>query len=782
MKVSFLTLLMTLFLLSASGQTTRLGIVSDYPQDADISQFYESVSDEIRKTVGTSRNVILPKENILAADWNIEKAKAHYLQLTQQADLILVLGSVSIKAVLETGDLPKPTLGLGVFDADMQDVPLTERGTSGKPNFSYVLISRDIDTEIKAFQELVPFKSLTMLLDARSITAFNATKGAARIEALSKLYNTEINLVSLKEDLNASLQEIPSGTEAVYVAVPYERPPEDIKIIADYLIDRKLPSFSMSTRHVDQGVMSSLSHDNGIDAILRKLAIMSDEAIHGASLADMPVALNNRDDLNINMVTAEKIGYSPPFEVIFTANLVGDESDLGLQKFSLQDVIERALESNLGIKISYADIDLTEQDIKNANSQFLPDADLSASAVQINSDRANALFGQSEQTITGTASVQQLIFSEQAVANMRIQRLLNEAQKQATQAEILNILLDAYTGYFNVLQARTNTEIQEENLDQARKNLELAKLRVQLGASNKSDVFRFESEVANAQQAVVQANTDYFLVKTQLNILLNNTLGEDFDVVDVSLEDELFRSFSKSPISKYVRTPDDLRRGADFLISEAIRNHPLERQLAANIMAVDRQEQMNKRLYYTPTLAAQAQYDNVTYRGGEGSEEVPGSNFNDENWNVALSLTYPLFDGNRRQIDLQRTRIQQDQIQFQKKELDLNLSLNITAKVLQLLTAQTNINFSRTSSESAWKNFELVQENYKQGQVSIVQLIDAQRAALQAKQAYSISIYQYLVAHLELENAVGFYSQLASPEEQKAFEERFIQFTAPKND
>ena len=142
-----------------------------------------------------------------------------------------------------------------------------------------------------------------------------------------------------------------------------------------------------------------------------------------------------------------------------------------------------------------------------------------------------------------------------------------------------------------------------------------------------------------------------------------------------------------------------------------------------------------------------------------------------------MVLSYPIFDGNRRKINLQRTTIQQQQLNTEIENLDQNLTLQVRSSALDLLTSTTQLKYTRVASENAANNFDLMQKNYQQGTVSITPLIDAQKAALNAKLAYSLSVYNYLVNFLNLENSIGHYSLLSSAEEKAAFNQRFIKFT-----
>ncbi|MEN7546345.1 ABC transporter substrate binding protein [Rapidithrix thailandica] len=774
--ISTLLWLMYTTITFSSAQSLRMGIITDFKQTPQITSFTQQLKEEIQKTLGPTHPLLLDSTNLRFADWDIEKTQSHYRSLSSRCDLVIVLGAASIHGILQDSMLTVPTIALGVFDVSLQNVPYTEKGTSGMANFSYVLTAHDMEEELSYFYEIYPFKHLSILVDSRTRQILNTEKSKEKIQYFQQKFNAEIQPVFIEEDPQNSLSEIPQNTDGVYVAMPYERSEEEIQQIAQYLIGQQLPSFSMSKRQVELGLMACVSDNNNIDQVLKKVAVMVDDLQRGEALADMPVHLNYKKNLYINRGTARKVDYSPTFKLLFTANFIGRQQETELPSYNAPDIVERALSQNLDIQISQQDILLSEQEVKQARSQWLPSAEASAQLIQIDEKRANPLINQAEKTASGGITVQQLIFSEQAIATIKIQKLLKKAQEHATRQQVMDIVLDCFTAYFDILRAKTNVNIQEENLETSKKNLELARIKVSLGSTNNSDIYRWESEVANVSQNVVEAQSSLLLAKIRLNTLLNNSLEEEFEVEDVTLDDNVFAIFSSSELGQYITGPEQLALITGFLIQEALTNYPTKRQLQANMQAVQRQEAMNKRRYYLPTLAAQGQWESIWWRGGVGSEPLPGSTFSDSRWNIGLNLSYPLFDGNRRQINLQTTRIQKEQLNTQIQSLDQNLTLSVQAQTLDLLKASTNIHYAKVASENAQKNFQLVQDNYTKGLVSIIQLLDAQQAALRAKEAFAISVYDYLIAFLSIENSIGFYHLLATPQNLTEFYQRLGEY------
>ncbi len=253
------------------------------------------------------------------------------------------------------------------------------------------------------------------------------------------------------------------------------------------------------------------------------------------------------------------------------------------------------------------------------------------------------------------------------------------------------------------------------------------------------------------------------------------TLPEMFDVEDVGLEDDAFLHFTFSNISQFVQRPNDLRLITEFL-QEARKNHPEKMQLTANAQAiesviVDESAFILYALYWTFGPSGQC-----VSAHGAGSIPMPCQVFHNTNWNVGLHMTYPLFDGNRRHINLQKGRIQTDRIHLQLKKLDNNLALNVKAKTIGLLTASTNLEFSRASAVNAGKNYALVENSYMEGATSIITLLDAQKVALASKLAHSNSVYTYLSRCLELENSIGRFHMLASDKEKQGYKKRLEQF------
>ena len=747
-----------------------IGLLLDFGSEATgAERDLALLQEEIHKVLGVDTSV-----HFLPEHMRFSAGHADYLSLAHDpaVDLIIAAGPASAAMLAAQGALPKPTIAVGILDVGLQQMPLVEPGVSGVRNFTYVLSTHSIQKDLAAFHRIHPFAHLAVVVSENLKGRLDFEGFFERIAAP---YGAQVELVFWGKE--SSLPALSDTVDAVYLAVVFERSLEEVALLAEALAERKLPSFAMSRSYVDAGIMACIGDESGRDQIFRKLALIVEGVALGEELAAMPVRHNLDEQWVLNAATIRRIGFDLSFEALFSARFLKADEPTSDRRLSLQEVFAEGLRSNLDLRIEKRNVDLAGQNMRRARSSLLPTVETSATLLQIDPDAAERAFGQQpERTGAGTGTVQQVLFSEQVFANVKIQRYLAEAARHRADLVALDVVLNLATAYFDILLAKTGGRIQDENLQVSRRNLKIARTRNAVGYAGVADVFRWESEVARATQASIEAFNNLYLAKVQLNRLLNRTdSGGEFEVEDARLSDELFGRFDPARIGPLIDRAGDVEILTDFLVEEALQNMPSLKQLAANLKAAERQQQMNRRLYYLPAVALRGQADYTFWRAGKGMPAASSEPL-DGTWNLALHFTYPLFQGNQRKIAIDQTAIQQQQLRLQEESLRQQLAQAVRVRMTNLVSRRTNIHFAEVAAASAQKNFELVQDAYEKGQLAITQLVDAQRAALSARQAQAGAVYEYLVSYLQLENSIGGYTMFMTSEEQEAFVGRLTAF------
>ena len=141
-----------------------------------------------------------------------------------------------------------------------------------------------------------------------------------------------------------------------------------------------------------------------------------------------------------------------------------------------------------------------------AKSNYIPNITANASTVYTDPDLAENSMGlYTEFNTSGNIALNQTIFSEQANANINIQKKQLKAVEESFNATQLDAIYNAAYSYFYTLILKANANIQLKNLDLTKKNLQLAEQNFKAGQSGKSDLLRFKSEMAQDTQLLVEA-------------------------------------------------------------------------------------------------------------------------------------------------------------------------------------------------------------------------------------------------------------------------------------
>jgi len=218
-------------------------------------------------------------------------------------------------------------------------------------------------------------------------------------------------------------------------------------------------------------------------------------------------------------------------------------------------------------------------------------------------------------------------------------------------------------------------------------------------------------------------------------------------------------------------------------------NLPEIKQIDAAIAAQERFLTANKRGHYLPNIGLAANADYNFYRGGAGTEvepfEIPGIGsfqFAKEpkefQWNLGISLVQPISKGGKMNAQTQQARILLTKLYEQKYDITQKLSQQILSAFSQVSSSYPNIRLSKEAADAADKNFELVQDAYSNGMASIVQLLDAQNAAISARYFAVNAVYQYMIDGLNVQRAMGSFFILKTKEERTNFFLRLDEYMA----
>ena len=324
------------------------------------------------------------------------------------------------------------------------------------------------------------------------------------------------------------------------------------------------------------------------------------------------------------------------------------------------------------------------------------------------------------------ANVRQNIydFGERAAATDEARRLLRASREELGQLRHdIELLVEA--SYYDVLRAQALVLVEAQRVAQAQEQLRIAQERFDQGTGARFDVFRFRTEVANAEQALIAAENDVELTKAGFN----NALGRDL----------------RQPVAlESVAEPQPQQVDLMRALAAAAEARPLldaERERIEAARAGVRVARTGNR----PTIDFAAAYQKKNVTGFSP----------DHDWNAGLIMTFPFMDSG-----LTRSRVLQasDRVAQARGRLEDTrqaVELEVREAHLDMGEAAALIGAAQVELADAGETLRVANARYELGVGVYLEVIDGQVAVARAATNLANAQYDYLVGVSRLERATG---------------------------
>ena len=756
--------------------SVTIGVITDGPSPR-FQGFVATVMSEIQLLLERDAVASFPLDKQIAVEEGVGAAAAAIDQLLgdDAVDIVVTLGPVASHVAATRTDLPKPVIASFIYNPEFQGLPLTDARNSGVRNLNYIA-SGSGPRNLVLMREIAPFSRIALMLPAELATAAPETE--SRIEERAELEGLQVDIIPVRTSAPEALAQIDPAVDAVYVLPLLRFDDAEFQLLVDGLIDRGLPSFSwIGAREVNRGILAGWLSETFTQRLARRTAINVQRTALGEDPADLPVFVTAEESRSLNVGTARAINLFPPWEVYVESELLGIDTTRALRQLTLHDAVREAVDVNLDLAAEGRFVAAGAQSIRLATSRLLPQAGLGFNWRVIDEDLATATPAfLPQRSLNGFIGLSQVVYDERLWADRSIEKSVQSARELDFETLELNIVLDAATAYLNVLRAKTFETVQRENLALTRSNFELAQIRFSVGAAAASEVYRWESQIANDRQALIDAATFTRQVEIELRRILNRPLDEDFETQETDLSDPSLMA-SQDVLQPYVANPLVFERFQRFMAMEAIETSPELASLGALEQANERALTSATRSFFIPSVTLDAGVASFLSRGGELGTSLPGSSeLNDTRWDIGLVLSYPLFTGLARSADQSRARERLSEIQFQVEAATDRIEQRLLANLYGLAAAATNITLSRQAADAAVNNYDVVRDAYARGVGNIIVLLDAQRSSVVAEEQAATAQFDFLIELMNVERSVGRFYFFASQDEFENFVQRLEAF------
>ena len=397
----------------------------------------------------------------------------------------------------------------------------------------------------------------------------------------------------------------------------------------------------------------------------------------------------------------------------------------GSVTWSLADVTEIALKSHPLILQSDADVAAAVARKGQAQAAWYPWVNLSTgySRVRSYSAATNQNTTVPNEFLQGNLNWMLYDFGRTGASVDRADALAAYSRENAVTTRE-DVAFVATVAFYNVLRAEKTLEFQKENLRQQESLYRQASAFYEAGVRAKIDVVRAEANVYDARAQLSQAENGLRVAR----VTLLQRIGIDGPAG--------FQLTGALPEFSLPGTLEDW-------VAEAERNRPELRALVEKERAATESLRLAK-AGYLPFLAGSAGY-------GYAAEEAPLQ----ENYGVAVSLTYPLFSGfqTREQTKEALATISSTQYEYIETKRRVRLQVEVSAYSVQ--EAQERLSARKKQRDASEENLRLATARYEVGAGDIIEMTDAQAQMVRSETDRINTAFDFAVSHASLLRAMG---------------------------
>jgi outer membrane protein TolC len=769
--LSLISLLITPAPLGAQAEKPQVKVTAVYDGPSPVfDAVTEDLGREIRTQLSDRFDVVLVPLSF-EGDWTAEGVERQLEEAYSDPEISVVFGfgHLAVHAVAARKSLPKPTILPFVIEAQKQGLP--RRGdVSGKRNLSYISEDFDITDEADWLTKVAGSKHIVLLAEESQRDVLPTVTGAE-----------ELTIAYADPTAEALLAAIPNAADGLIISAMRQLSIEDRVRLLDGITKRRLPNIAVGPSWLDHGAMMSIRSPNNLPRRAQRAALNLDLILEGRPAAQIHVDFEERQELQFNMEAARAVGVRPTFEVLLEADVVNEEEAAEENRIHMRLAMMAAVEHNLDLLVSEKFVDAGEEGVKVDRGPLLPQGQLQTGVVYQDPDRIFVGGQIAEWQATTFARASQSLYSEQAWTRFKSRKLLQEGREYGYFTDVLDIMLSSGVSYVGVLRAEAEARIQRKNIQLTREYLELARVRLEIGVANASELYRWQVTLAENQRAVVDARAVVGQTKIELNRVLNRPSERPIAPIDLPVDDAGRTLPPEDPIGKYMADPWSFEQLRAFMVREGLRNSPEARQIEARKAAQQRIKEGRGRELWLPEFFVEGGIQHDFWRAGEGSEAPQPNPLgipepDKFGWDVGLFLAIPLSRGGSGVADMRRSAILVERLAASFDRVEQNIDTGVRTELYSAAAALASVGLTRKAAEAAANNLVLVTDLYRRGKVDIITLVDAQTQSLVADLAAANAAYDYVLALLFVNREAGHFRNLDTPEAKQDFSRRLNEF------
>ncbi|MFC4676584.1 TolC family protein [Dysgonomonas termitidis] len=388
--------------------------------------------------------------------------------------------------------------------------------------------------------------------------------------------------------------------------------------------------------------------------------------------------------------------------------------------YDLNRCIQEGLMNNYDIRISRNNQEVSDNNMTIGNAGYLPTVDLTSGysgtsnnvKQKLESGETNTSNGVNNQNLNAGINLNWTIFDGFNIqTNYNRLKELQQMGKLDTQLAIETFIADITSEYYNYIQQTIRLKNLKSAVKLSKERLRIVEARYEIGAGSRLDM----------QQARVDFNSDSSQLIKQYEVLYTSRVL-------------LNKLMAQKKIDQMIETKDSVIIYNEFLDQNDIMQGMLSNNTFLllsdknkKLSVLDLKTAQSENYPYLKFNAGYGITKNIYNTGTIGNQRTLGLNY-------GLTLGFNLFNGfnSRRKQRNAKIEIENRQLEYEQTTLSLKADL-----ANMWMAYRNNIeltNLEKENVETARENHEIAIERYKLGDLSGIELREAQNSLLEAEE------------------------------------------------
>jgi outer membrane protein TolC len=430
---------------------------------------------------------------------------------------------------------------------------------------------------------------------------------------------------------------------------------------------------------------------------------------------------------------------------ISTAAGVWAEEPSDKAGLTLQEALDLALARNPQVLMARARTDGLKGRIKEVRAQALPSITVNGSGLRwrdpslLNTssfDKIPEEFKQALVVVPANLFDYNVSVSQPLYTSGKIGTALKLASLESEGVEVdrdrveQEVRLRVIRAFYSLLLVQRQLEVAQETVAQRQKHLEMARARFAGGVATEVDVLRSEVSVANAQPELIRAESGVRQARTVLNNLLARPLDSPTEALGAL-------TFTPEP---------------PVTLEEAVRQAYEHRPELARARIDEREADGQMKLAHAESRLR------LDFNGLYGNSARLPSNLINHEFNryvFTVSVGLPLFDGGRRSGLMEQAAANRKVAEFSRVDAENAVRLEAQTALDELRRAEKTVEAAQLNVRQAERVLAMMQDNYKYGAATTLDVLDAQTALTTARWTLLQGLYDHNLARCQLRYVMG---------------------------